>query len=57
MQQRPGYVRLPDLPGGGLAHPPLHGDVIAISTEDGVTAGEAFVLYDGATDWIRLTVH
>jgi len=33
------------------------GDVIAISTEDGVSAGVPFVLHGGAQDWIKLTVH
>lgn len=33
------------------------GDVVAISTKDGVTADIPFILHDGSSEWQRLTVH
>lgn len=33
------------------------GDLIAVSTEDGLSPGFMFILRDGYGDWARLTVH
>jgi len=54
-----GWVALPALPNGLriLDWRILAGDVIVISTEDGVTPFMPFVLTSGANEWQKLVVH